>query len=319
MQNSGFFEKIERRVWIFPALALITVIIGQLCKTSCSFIQGDILGIDLNVFGILFYSTLIVSLLFYQRMYHKVWVLKIITAAVSLGVGAEIILIKFQIQNSTYCPKCLISGFFFLIMFFLLARNLRKWVVTLLVAMGLLFASFTFNGSVIPSYAAETPHPVFGKQQSQTGIIVYSDYLCPACRGVDVQINEALLRLKDKARIEFVDVPMHQGSLDYAQVFLYGWFSFGNNLEKAVRLREVLFHAAEAKSSQAGVFDALKSQGIPFKIDPARAGAVMHDFYNSMLKEDRVKATPTVVVVTGKKRKAYVGGNDIMKALKALQ
>jgi thiol:disulfide interchange protein DsbA len=319
MAGSSLAKKMENRVWVFPALAIVTIIVGQLCKTSCSFIEGDILGIDLNIFGIVFYAVLFLAIIFYQKVYRKDWVLKMATAAAAAGVGAEIILIKFQVENNTYCPKCLISGFFFLVMFFLLARNLKAWWIALLVVLGTIFTLFTFSGSVIPSYAAETQHPVFGNGMAKTEVIVYSDYLCPACRRSDVDINRALLGLQKSARIEFVDVPIHKGSLDYSEVFLYAWFGFGNNLQKAVQVREALFQAAASKKPQSEIVSDLKSRGIPVKVDQAGARDIFRSFYNPLLRKDGVRATPTVVIVKDGNRKSYVGGNDIMKALKELQ
>jgi thiol:disulfide interchange protein DsbA len=294
-------------------LSILTIIIGQLCASLCAFIEGDILGIDLNVFGILFYSLLLAAVLGHKK-YPSDWLMKGIAAVASAGVGSELILMKFQIENNVYCPKCLISGFFFLVFFFLVARHLKKWVIILLIATGLLFTSFTFSGSVIPSYADE-PYPQFGSGKARVKVIVYSDYFCPHCRNIDGQVNAVLIKLKNRAGIQFVDVPLHKGSLDYAEVFLYSWFVSGNNLESAVRVREVLFDAAEKKLDQAGVIDLLKAKDLPVKADKEKARSIFRGFYNESLKTDKINATPAVVIVKGAERKKYVGGKDILKAL----
>jgi len=317
MNATKVVSGLQNRLWILPALCILTIVIGQLCAAKCAFIQGDILGIDLNVFGILFYSLLLVSLLVYRKFYPEDWLMKAIAAVASAGVGAELILVKFQVENSVYCPKCLISGFFFLVMFFLVARNLKKWVIILLIAAGLLFTSFTFNGSIIPSYADE-PYPQFGSDKARIEIIVYSDYFCPHCRKIDEQVNTILGKLKDRARIRFVDVPLHPGSLEYAEVFLYAWFVSGNNLENAAMVRELLFDAAVKKTDQAGVITLLKSKGIPVKPDREKARSIFRGFYNESMKTDKVSATPAVVIVKGAERKKYVGGKDILKALEGL-
>jgi uncharacterized membrane protein len=145
MKATRVASSLLNRLWIFPALCIMTIVIGQLCAAKCAFIQGDILGIDLNIFGIFFYSLLLVSLVVYSKFYPEAWFMKTIAAVASAGVGAELVLIKFQVENSVNCPKCIISGFFFLVMFFLVVRNLKKWVIILLIAAGSLFTSFTFN------------------------------------------------------------------------------------------------------------------------------------------------------------------------------
>ncbi len=317
MNMTRVVSDLQNRLWIFPALCILTIVIGQLCAAKCAFIQGDILGIDLNIFGILFYSLLLVSLLVYRKFYSEERLMKAIAAVASTGVGAELVLIKFQVENSVYCPKCLISGFFFLVMFFLVARHLKKWVIILLVTAGLLFTSLTFNGAVIPLFADE-PYPQFGSDKAQVEIIVYSDYFCPHCRKIDGQVNTILGKLKDRARIRFVDVPLHPGSLEYDEVFLHSWFVSGNNLKTAVIVRELLFDEAAKKTDQAGVISLLKSKGISVKSDKEKARSVFRGFYNESMKTDKVNATPAVVIVKGGERKKYVGGKEILKALKEL-
>ena len=317
MNAKRVISGLRNRLWILPALSILTIIIGQLCASLCAFIEGDILGLDLNVFGILFYSLLLVAVLVHRQFYPSELLMKGIAAVASVGLGAELILIKFQIENNVYCPKCLISGFFFFAFFFLVARHLKKWVIVLLIAAGLLFTSFTFNGYVIPSYADE-PHPQFGSGKAHVRVIVYSDYFCPHCRNIDDQVNTMLSRLKNKTGIQFVDVPLHRGSLDYAEVFLYSWFVSGNNLESAVRVRETLFEAAGKKLDQADVIELLKAKGIAVKVDRERARSIFRGFYNESLKTDKVNATPAVVIVKGAERKKYTGGKDILKALEDL-
>ncbi len=317
MNASRFVSGLRNRLWILPALCILTIVIGQLCAAKCAFIQGDILGIDLNIFGMLFYSLLLVLLLAHGKFYPEDRLMKAIAAVASVGVGAELVLVKFQIENSVYCPKCLISGFFFLVLFFLVARRLKKWIIILLIAAGLLFTSLTFNGSIVPSYADE-PYPQFGSDKARVEIIVYSDYFCPHCRKIDEQVNTGLGRLKDRVSIRFVDVPLHPGSLEYAEVFLYAWFVSGNNLETAVKARELLFDAAVKKADQAGVIALLKSKGIAVKSDREKARSVFRGFYNESMKTDKVNATPAVVIVKGGERKKYVGGKEILKALEEL-
>ncbi|NJD57096.1 MAG: hypothetical protein FIA94_11935 [Nitrospirae bacterium] len=317
MNAAIIISGLRNRLWVLPALSIIAIVIGQLCASLCAFIEGDILGIDLNIFGILFYSLLLVLLLVHKKFYPEERLMKAITAVASLGAGAELILIKFQVENNVYCPKCLVSGFFFLVLFFLVAGHLKKWVVIALIAAGLLFTSFTFNGSIIPSYADE-PYPQFGSEKARVKVIVYSDYFCPYCRKIDVQVNALLVKLKDKAGIHFVDVPLHKGSLEYAEVFLYAWSVSGNDLETAVRVRDLLFDAAGQKLDQAGAIALLKSKGIAVKPDRDKARAVFRGFYNESLKTDKVNATPAVVIVKGSERNKYVGGKDILKALEDL-
>jgi uncharacterized membrane protein len=172
--------KLQKRIWIFPTLALVTILVGKICASACAFFKGDILGLDLEIFGIAFYSVLLIGAIFYNKFYPKDWVMKVIAAVVAIGVGAEYVFIKFQIQNSTYCPKCIISGASLLAMFFVLIPHMKKWLIILLILCGVLFTSFTFSGSLTPLYAEEISTRGFGNEKSQTWIIAYSAHFCPA-------------------------------------------------------------------------------------------------------------------------------------------
>jgi protein-disulfide isomerase len=315
VRTSAFLTKIQDRVWIFPALSLVTLVIGQVCQEKCAVLRGDILGLDLNIFGMLFYSLLLGSTVVYHRFFPKDWLIRIVAAVVAAGIGAELILVRFMIQNDTYCPKCLISGFFLLAMFFVVAPRLKKWVAILLIAGSALFTSATFSGSVTPSYAQDIRYPVFGNEKAAIEIIVYSDYFCPACGKVDEQINVALRKLKNTVAMRFVDVPLHANSLQYAELFLYAWFESGNNLEAAIRIREALFDAAKAKTEPPDVMKILAAKGIPLKEDKNKAREIFLGLYNPVMKTDKIGSTPSLVVVKGGSRKTYVGGAEILKAL----
>lgn len=317
MLKSRLITSLQNRAWIFPALAILSIIVGQLCKGMCSYLEGDILGLDLNVVGIGFYSILLIATLLYSKYNPMDWLMKATAGLASLGMGAELVLVKFQVFNSVYCPKCLVSGSFFVVFFLIVAHHLKKWVVVLLILLGVFFTSLTFSGSIVPSYAAEL-YPQFGNDKAQTEIIVYSDYFCPACRIADEQTNKHLSRLKEKAMIEFVDVPIHQGSLGYAEAFLYTWFASGSNLDIAIKTRAILFEASKTKTPQPEVLGILKTKGISFKTDKDRAKEIFRNFYNTSIKADNITATPTVVIVKGADRKKYVGAKDILKALEGL-
>jgi len=316
MQN--IITNVQNRLWIFPASALLTLFIGRLCTTSCAFLHGDILGIDLEILGIAFYSLLFLSVVFHDKFYPKNWVMKIIAAAVSMGIGVEFILVKFQIQNSTYCPRCLVSAFFLLMMFIAVVQYVKKWIVVLLILLSVFFTFISFNGSVTPSYAQKIEFPVFGNAKSQTEIIIYSDYFCPGCRKIDNQINDVLRKKKDKIKVHFVDVPLHAGSIEYAEIFLYSWFAGGKDLERAIKVREILFHAAETKTDQRGVLNILNSQKIPYKEDRDDARAIFRNFYTPSMQKDKINSTPTVVIVKGNDRESYAGGSKILKALEEI-
>jgi thiol-disulfide isomerase/thioredoxin len=310
---AAFFKK---RVWIFPGLALLALTVGQLCGTTCSSLRGDILGADLAVLGFVFYSGLLLICLLDKRVKGFFTMAAVLASA---GVGTEIILVRFMVRNNTYCPKCLASGFFLLLFFLFVAGRLRKWVVALLVLSGAVFALFTFTGSV-PLYAAQVRYPAFGNQNSTTEIILYSDYLCPVCRWAEPKVDGLLEKLKDRAKIELVDAPIHKSSPEYAEIFLYALFGAKEppGLGEAIRVRDLLFEAGAAGKSPDEALLYLKSKGVALDEDKGLARTVFREFYNPLLARDSIHATPSLVVVADGKRKKYEGGKEIIAALKAL-
>jgi hypothetical protein len=308
----------QRRLWIFPAFALITLIVGKICTDTCMFLQGSLLGLDLEVLGIAFYAALLVAVIFYTHLYHKKWFIKAIAAIVSIGVGAEYIFIQFQVQNSIYCAKCIISGVLFLVMFLLLIPHINKWAAILLILCGVIFTSYTFSGSVTPSYADEIDFPSFGNEHSRTEIIIYSDYFCPACRKTDAQAYIMLKKLEDKVKLHFVDVPRHAYSIEYAEVFLYTCRARQQDLETAMKVREILFAAAEKDIRQHELLSILHAKGIAFREDKAYAGEIFRRFYNPLMKTDAIRGTPAIVVKRGDERKKYTGAKQILKTLEEI-
>jgi len=69
------------------------------CDTTCSYLQGDIFGIDLKWVGIAYMTVIIACAVFQQTSFVR--------ALLAAGLGVEVHLYAFQIQNDVYCPFCL--------------------------------------------------------------------------------------------------------------------------------------------------------------------------------------------------------------------
>ncbi|MGO9614525.1 MAG: thioredoxin domain-containing protein [Dissulfurispiraceae bacterium] len=302
------------KIWMFPLAALVTLAVGQLCSGACSYLKGDFLGIDLNIIGVIYYTTLLI-LAIVNRALARLF----LTVLVSLGVGAEAVFIGYQIQFETYCIKCLISGAFLIAMFVLTIGSLRKWATVSLVLVGSIVTLAFFSGSVTPTYALENAFPEFGNlKDPRFEIIVYSDYFCPGCRQIDSEINASLKEYKKEAKISFIDVPIHKETIPYAKVFLYAYFSVGNNLDKIIKIRELLFESSKANLDEEAVIQRLKDNGILLRKDEKRVEQTLKNFYSKMINKDKIKATPTVVIVKHNERMSYTGTKEIHEGLLTL-
>ncbi len=180
----NIWEKIRNhRDYITIALALIGIVLMffySVCDTSCTYLKGDIFGIDLKYIGIGYMLAIIVLALFKQTA-----LVRILLAS---GIGVEVYLVAFQFREDVFCPFCIAFGAIVILAFFLnyekpqarggwrrriiyglgeteLPLIGKKGIPLLLfVILGYLFVVMTFSGSVTPAYGAESPlAPSYGK------------------------------------------------------------------------------------------------------------------------------------------------------------
>jgi hypothetical protein len=179
------------------------------CNTACSYLQGDIWGIDLKWVGIAFMSVLIV-LTFFRQM-------QMVRMLLAGGLGVEISLYAFQIQHDVYCPFCLAFSVMVILLFILhyavpdaWRENRRyKWIyflgelhlpmlknrklpLLLVTVAGYLFIWLTFSGSVTPAYGQENLVliPFLGKGTCEG--ILFTDNFCGSCRWFGAQAETEL-------------------------------------------------------------------------------------------------------------------------------
>ena len=161
-----------------------------------------------------------------------------------------------------------------------------------------------------------SPFPSYGSGPVE--VRLYTDYFCPPCRAMEpaVELLQKELLKKNAIRLILVDVPFDKLTPLFARNFLYA-LKWNNDLEHAFRVRNVLQEASTRKdvTTQERIEALFREKGIPsFAFDAKPA----FDRCNALLKEDKIDATPTCVVIQNGRKKAFVGGPDIINALKAL-
>ena len=120
------------------------VVFYSICGGSCSYLRGDVFGVDLKYIGVAYMLCIIGLSLFNKNL--------LILLLVSGSVGVEVYLIGFQVVYGTFCPFCLAFG---LAVLALMAVNFdwsRKWYMISLFFVGILFFLVFFKGSVLPRY-----------------------------------------------------------------------------------------------------------------------------------------------------------------------
>jgi len=166
------------------------------------------------------------------------------------------------------------------------------------------------------AWGQETLFPVYGAGAIQ--VRIYTDYFCPPCRGMEPAVEPVLRDLikRGMVRLTLVDTPFNKYTPLYARYFLYA-LNAKNDFEHALLVRNTLFDAATNRhfTTKERLEEIFKGKGIPWQaFEPKPA----FDRYNSLIKEDNVDATPTCVIIRAGKKEKFVGGPDIINALKAM-
>ncbi len=303
--------KKKRFLTILLALTGIGVTIAYVvCLGSCSYLKGDILGLDLKYLGI-FYMTLILILALMQKPLLCMLLL-------AFGTGGEIFLIGYQVRSGVYCPYCLAFAATVFLAFVVNFQRSRKWLAALAAGAGLVFFLLFFSGSATLVYAAGPPTMTFGK--GPVDVRIYTDYFCGPCRAEEAEVMALIMELVEKnlIRVTFIDTPIHKETVLYAGYFLSALNAKEKlDLRQTVALRAAFFEAAGEKITEKEALELfLKKKRIalrPFDTAP------VFKIYSNYLKEDRINATPTCVIAGPQGKQTLLGRDDTLKALHSLR
>lgn len=299
----------KRILTLLLALTGIAITIAYaICLGACSYLKGDIFGIDLKYLGI-FYMAVILVLAWLRKPLLCLLLL-------SFGAGGELFLIGYQIQTGVYCPYCLAFG---ATIFLALAVNFErksKALTALAAAAGLGFFLLFFSGSATPLYAAEPVSTAFGRGAIE--VRVYTDYFCGPCQDEEKEMISLITEFVEKnlIRVIFIDTPIHQETVFYAGYFLAALNAKGD-FRQAVAARGALFEAAVKKIGGKETLEAfLKTKGL--EIRPFDTAPVFKIFAN-YLREDKINSTPTCVIIGPQGKQTLIGKEEITKGLRGLR
>lgn len=160
------------------------------------------------------------------------------------------------------------------------------------------------------------PFPEYGRGPIQ--VLIYSNYFCPPCRTMEPEVEPILQELlkRNAVTLTLIDVPYHRLTPLYAKYLLYA-LKVKNNPDHAFHVRNILIAATSEKemTTEKSIEKLFQSKGIPFTLFEVKS---VFDRYNALIKEDNIQATPTCVIVRNGKKEQFVGGPDIVAALKRL-
>jgi len=303
------------------------------CDTACSYLQGDIFGIDLKWIGIAYMTVIIIFSAFKQTDFVR--------ALLAAGLGVEILLFSFQLRNNILCPYCLafavtvIAAFIVnydaspswlqnprkMWLYFLGEVNfpifkIKRLPLAVVTLIGYFFVFLTFNGSVTPAYAQDKNAAIPSLGKGSYEILVFADYFCPPCRRIDTKAEPLLKELlkTGKTKLTFVDVPFSKPAPTFAKYYLYA-ANADDSADNIFHIRRVLFDAAQDKrvKNETELLEYLKEKNITLKpMDEKTVFPLM----TAIIKEHKINATPTCVIkYSAKDINKYVGDDKIWEGL----
>jgi thiol-disulfide isomerase/thioredoxin len=330
----------KHRTIITVALSLIGIgimVCYSYCGTTCSYLKGDIWGIDLKWVGIAYMTAIIVFVAFRQTPFVR--------AMLAAGLGVEVHLYAFQAQNGVYCPFCLAFSVI-LISSFLINYEVpsawrenrrRMWLyflgevdfpmfkinklpLLLFSLLGYLTILFTFSGSITPAYGFDSTASIPSLGKGPYEVVIFADYFCPPCKRIDIKAEPLLKELlaTNKVKITFIDVPFHSATPIYAKYYLYA-ANASPDVNSILHVRKVLFEAAQTKSIQKenALVDFLKEQKILWKKLDEKS---IFSMLSNVIKENNIDQTPICMIkYSVKDVKKYVGDEEIWNGLTALK
>ena len=117
---------------------------------------------------------------------------------------------------------------------------------------------------------------------------------------------------RNAIRLTLVDMPFSSGSILYARYFLYALNE--NDFDHALKVRTPFFSHRRQEHNNRGE-DRVSVQ-TRRHILPAFEPKLAFNQYNDLIKEDHVDSTPSCVIVREGKKKTFVGGGDVVNALR---
>jgi thiol:disulfide interchange protein DsbA len=326
----------------FITIALSLIGIGIMayydyCDTACSYLKGDIWGIDLKWVGIAYMAAIIIFAAFRQTPFVR--------ALLAAGLGVEVHLYTFQVQNSVYCPFCLAFSIMLILSFIInyeapsvwREKRRRMWLyflgevdfpmfkihkLPLLIfsLLGYLTILFTFSGSITPAYGQDSTSSIPSLGKGHYEVVMFADYFCPPCRRIDTKAEQLLKELlaTGQTKLTFIDVPFHTATPIYAKYYLYA-ANANSDTNNILRVRKILFDAAQGRNIQTedALVVYLNEQNISWKIMDEKS---IFPILSAIINKNKIKATPTCVIrYSATDVRRFVGDDEIWNGLTALK
>jgi protein-disulfide isomerase len=169
-----------------------------------------------------------------------------------------------------------------------------------------------------PASVAEEAKQIYSRGAGPTEVMIFTDYFCPPCQGVEPYLEAALTDLyRSGVKVTFVDKPINSRTPLYSRYFLYA-AKAASSFEEMLHIRRVIFEIAATKpvDSEAELLRRLKEHDIKlglFDVQP------VFDQWTELIGRFGVRSTPTSIVMRpGQEPVIYTGSRDIPEGINRL-
>ncbi|MDP1836492.1 MAG: thioredoxin domain-containing protein [Chlamydiales bacterium] len=339
--QDSFFKKYSHgAVGILLVLGLILSFMSlwHVCSTACA--EGHkyrMFGLHFEAFGIAFFVASIVSYFLAFRFPRFDTLFKLLVAG-ALGAEIRFLYVQKYIIGS-WCPLCVtiaatvaVIGLILVIQSFTTPRwainneerrnitmkNIMNSIGSLAVGLVGFMVALVGIAKVEHSFAdtnTRGENPAFGNAKSNVEVYFFTDWFCPACRKTEPELEKQLPSIFAKARFYFIDVPIHEDSLNFLP---YNLSFMLKNKSEYMKLRKGLNEIAskEHTPAEADVEAMAGKVGVKYaQLDFAEINQGLK-YFKKMADKYSVDSTPTLVITNTKTKKAkkLAGFNQITQA-----
>ncbi len=315
-------------------IALSIIAWLHICSEACA--AGHkyrLYGIAFEPIGIAFFCvTLFIFLLSRKRPE-----LRILVGAMVFGaLGAEVTFTYAQkALIGHWCPICLSIAFNVILVVFLLSIGyfqnlytaitqkdrggvmksfLKAFGAVAMISAGFLFSQIGFaKFNQLHAVEGELKENLaFGDKNSHIEVYVFTDWKCPSCRKVDPILEKSASKIMEKAKLIFVDFPIHDESLNFTPFNLSFMI---NNKNEYFKLRDFLVELSQKTDTptEEEVAAGAKKLGVTYKqLNYADvAGGIK--YFDHLVTQFELTKTPSIVVInsSNKKGKKLIGSAEI--------
>ncbi len=171
--------------------------------------------------------------------------------------------------------------------------------------------SFLGLGNPAASHAQSIP-TALGRPDSDDEVYVFTDWFCPACRAAEPDMDRAYANIVMRARLLFIDQPIHAESMNYIP---YNLSFLVREKGKYLEIRKALSKLAlrTKEPTPEDVQKAVAPLGVTYRpLNYADVNAAMK-YFQAVAKAFRVDGTPTIAVYNRKAKttKILTGANEL--------